>query len=351
MRSIASFINECVDTGAFPGAVWIAGNKDAAPESGCAGLLGPGLGKVRLDSIYDIASLTKIFVTLALMRQMEDGLIRLEDTVDFFLPQWRSAPAAYMTVKELLTHTSALPNLSDLYRYAHTRTGMLEAIRLCPPRADSPDRVLYTCEGYILLGEILSAVDKAPLDTVIAKRVFEPIGMQDACYRPPPALLERIAPTEQCPWRLKMLRGEVHDEKAFVMGGVSGNAGIFSTAADLARIAAFMLGKSMGCGAENTDDFLHTATVKTMLHNYTSGRGQNRGLGWFLAGPGSPAGDLMSSESFGHTGFTGTSIWIDPVYGVYGILLSNRIHPSRNNGQIFRVREIFHNLIVLRAYP
>jgi CubicO group peptidase (beta-lactamase class C family) len=347
MRSIASFIDECTDEGAFPGAVWLAGNKDAVLETGCAGVLGTGLEKVRPDSIYDIASLTKILVTLALMRQMEDGLIRLEDTADFFLPDWRGAPKAGITIRELLTHTSAMPSLTGLYRYTHTRGSMLEAIRLCPPRADSPDSVLYTCEGYILLGEIISTIDGLPLDKVITARVLEPLEMKDTCYRPSPELLARIAPTEKCLWRKRILRGEVHDENALVMGGVSGNAGIFSTAADLAQIASFMLDKGAKRGPENADGFLHTATVKTMIRNYTAGKGQSRGLGWLLAGPGSPAGDLMSAESFGHTGFTGTSMWIDPAAGVYGILLSNRIHPSRDNGRIFRVREIFHNLIVL----
>ncbi|MDR1903688.1 MAG: beta-lactamase family protein [Treponema sp.] len=341
MRSIASFIHRCTAEGAFPGAVWIVGNKDVVLETGCAGVLGAGLGSVRPDSIYDIASLTKIFVTLALMRQMEDGLIRMEDTAGFFLPQWRGAPKAHITIKELLTHTSAMPSLTGLYRYAPTRGAMLEAIRLCPPRADSPDRVLYTCEGYILLGEIIAAIDTLPLDEVIVKRVLEPLGMKDTCYRPPPILRERIAAAEQCPWRARLLRGEVHDENAFVMGSVSGNAGIFSTAADLAGIAAFMLGSG------NADGFLQTATVNMMIRNYTAGRGQNRGLGWLLAGPGSPAGDIMPADSFGHTGFTGTSIWIDPVSGIYGVLLSNRVHPSRDNGKIFRVREIFHNLIAL----
>jgi CubicO group peptidase (beta-lactamase class C family) len=336
-------LEESVSAGACPGASWVVGNGEKILEQGTAGVLGEGLGPVRPDSLYDLASITKIFVTLALMRQAEEGLLRLEDTIGYFKPGFvdRENNKGNITLFELLTHTSVISSLADLFLYAHTPEDMLLAIRRSINRPDSPGTVKYTCEGYILLGTIIAAIDGAPLDEVIRKRVLEPLGMGETGYNPPAALLDRIAPTEYSAWRGRVVRGQVHDENAVVMGGVSGNAGLFSTAGDLARVAGMMLRHGVS-GA-----FLHPASIEKMTRNYTPGRGQNRGLGWLLAGPAAPAGDLMSGRSFGHTGFTGTSIWIDPEYGLYGVLLANRIHPSRENEKFFRVRSIFHNLIIL----
>jgi CubicO group peptidase (beta-lactamase class C family) len=337
-----------VEAGAAPGAAWVVGSREGILEQGTAGILGQGLGPVRADTRYDLASITKIFVTLGAMRMFEDGLLRLEDTVGRFIPAWagdRDYPKGNISLFELMTHTSPIASLLNLFLYAHNREDMLEAIRRSVPRSDSPDTVKYTCEGYILLGEILSRIDGAPLDELIRRRVLDPLGLADTGYlppaQPPAALGERIAPTEYSAWRGGMVRGQVHDENAVVMGGISGNAGIFATAADLAKIALMML----QCGASG--GFLHRATIGLMTRNYTPGKGQHRGLGWMMAGPGAPAGDLMSSRSFGHTGFTGTSIWVDPEPGLFGVLLANRIHPTRENEKIFRVRSIFHNLIIL----
>ncbi|MDR1635864.1 MAG: beta-lactamase family protein [Treponema sp.] len=347
MVSIESYISRCVSEGAFPGAAWAVGGKEKILEQGFRGVLGGNLGPVGPDTIYDIASLTKIFVTLGLMRQFEEGLFRLEDTLGFFLPYFSGNPKGDITIRELLTHTSALHDLPRLYRLAPNREELLEAISLSPLRRDSGTRVEYTCEGFILLGEIMAAIDGAPLDTIIRERVLWPLGMRDTCYRPPPSLLERIAPTEDSKSR-GLIRGEVHDGKAWAMGGVSGNAGLFSTAADLAKLASRVLAKGWEAdGWGEGGAFLRPATIRMTVKNYSPGMGANRGLGWLLAGKGGPGGDLMTEGSFGHTGFTGTSIWIDPEQGLYGVLLSNRIHPDRNNGKIFRCRQIFHNLMIL----
>ncbi|GHV91419.1 esterase [Spirochaetia bacterium] len=367
MQSVETYIKSCVRAGVFPGASWVIGNSKGNGLGHCpdileqgatgvlgqstAGVLGQGLGPVQQDSLYDLASLTKLFVTLALMRQMEDGLIRLEDTVDYFLPAYKNNPKGGISLFQLLTHTSCLSGGTQLYRHAHTREDLLEAIRCSRPRSDSPGRVVYTCEAFILLGEILPVIDgvggmNCGLDPaqVIHRRVLEPLQMNDTCFNPPASLLERIAPTEDCPWRGKIVRGQVHDENAVVMGGVSGNAGLFSTAVDMARFAAAVLASLEG----REEGFLHSITAEMMIHNHTAGKGENRGLGWMIAGPSRAAGDLMSPCSFGHTGFTGTSLWIDPENHLYAVLLSNRIHPSRDNGGIFRTRQIFHNLAVLQ---
>jgi CubicO group peptidase (beta-lactamase class C family) len=341
MKPVRNYLETCVAEGVFPGAAWAIGGKEIL-EIDAVGVLGAGLEKTRQNSLYDLASLTKLFTALALMRQLEDGLVRLEDRVDYFLPSFRNSPLGETTLFRLLTHTAPLPGGTMLYRHAHTREDLLEAIRSTGIRRGG--EVQYTCEAFILLGEIASAVDCAALDELIRVRVCSPLGMNETGYKPPAEEIHRIAPSEDCPWRGRMLRGEVHDENAAVMGGVSGNAGIFSSASDMARLAAAMLDSLEGRGS-----FLRRPTALLMTANLTRGRGENRGLGWMLKGPDSAAGDLMSERSFGHTGFTGTSLWIDPERGIYAVLLSNRIHPRRDNRGIFRTRHIFHNLAILRC--
>lgn len=345
MKTIREFLQESIIGGAFTGATWQVGNRDNILESGAVGTLGIGMEDVAANSLYDLASVTKIVVTCALMRQFQDGLFRLDDPIGEYLPEYADHPKASITIKELLTHTSVIPGSLQLYRHAHTRRDLLEAIRWQLPRADSPNRVAYTSKGYIVLGEVVAALDHSTLDEVVRRRVLEPLQMHDTCWNPPEELIPRIAATEFCPWRGKIVRGQVHDENAVVMEGIAGHAGLFSTAADIGKIAAAMLGANM----PGTDEpFFHPETIKVMTRNYTPGRGEHRGLGFIMQGPGAAAGDLMSEASFGHTGFTGTSIWVDPEKGLYCVLLSNRIHPNRDNPKIFRVRHIFHNLAVLR---
>ncbi len=344
MKEICTFLEECVAGGAFPGAVWNIGNRDGVLERGCVGTLGDGLGPTGLDTLYDLASVTKILVTYALMRQLQDGLVRLTDPLGDLLPSYRNHPTkANITLKELLTHTSMIPGQLQLYRHAHTKEDLLEAIRWQLPRADSPREVSYTSKGYIVLGEVIAAVDGQPLDEVVRRRVLEPLGMTDTCFNPDPMLMPRIAPTEDCPWRGCVVRGQVHDENAVVMGGICGHAGLFSTADDVAKAARMMLSGKTDQG----NAFFHPAVIHAMTQNYTPGCCESRGLGFMMACPASPAGDFMSPSSFGHTGFTGTSIWVDPEQDLYAVLLSNRIYPRRDNPAIHRVRQVFHNLAVL----
>jgi len=341
MSKIQKYLESCVGQGVFPGASWAIGNSSAILEKGSVGLLGNGLGPVKEDTIYDMASITKIFTALALMKQFEDGLIRLVDSVEYFLPSYKDCPLGKVNIFALLTHTAPFMEGPPLYRHVKTRKELLEALRLSKLRADNLEKVFYTCEAFILLGQIISAIDASSLDEVIRRRVLEPLGMKETCFNPPASLIERIAPTEECQIRGRLIRGEVHDENAWIMGGVSGNAGIFSCAPDMTRIGVAML-DSLKNGA-----FLNKATAELMTRNHTPGMGENRGLCWVIAGPGYSCGDLISPAGFGHTGFTGTCLWIDPERKFYGLLLSNRIHPRRDNTKLFRTRNIFYNLAVL----
>jgi len=341
MAKINDYFLSCVANGIFPGASWAIGNSNGVLAKGSVGLLGSGLGPVEEDSVYDMASLTKIFVALAFMKQLEDGLVRLEDTVAYFLPAYKSSPFGEVNLFSLLTHTAPFPGDTHLYRHVKTREELLDSLRRYKFRTDNPDKVLYTCEAFILLGEIISAVDSSTLNEIVKRRVTEPLGMKDSGYLPGPELLPRIAPTEYCSMRERIVRGEVHDENAMIMGGVSGNAGVFSCVPDMARIGAAML------ASLESGDFLHKASAELMTRNHTAGKGDNRALAWMIAGHGTSSGELLSHRSFGHTGFTGTSLWIDPERKIFALLLSNRIHPKRDNTGIFRARHIFHNLAVL----
>jgi CubicO group peptidase (beta-lactamase class C family) len=238
---VQQYIERCVGEKVFPGASWSVGGIDGIFEKGSAGVLGKGLGPVSDDTLYDLASLTKIFVALAFMKQFEEGLVRLDDRVDYFLPSYASSPFGEVPLFSLLTHTAPFPGGTQLYQHAKSREEILNAIRLSGTRKDSPDKVVYTCEAFILLGEIVSAVDTASLDEVIRRRVTSPLEMKDTCYKPGTESFPRIAPTEDCVWRGKMVRGQVHDENAVLMGEVSGNAGLFSSAADMSRLASAML--------------------------------------------------------------------------------------------------------------
>ena len=220
---------------------------------------------------------------------------------------------------------------------------------------------LYSDLGLFLLGEVLERVAGEALDVVAQRRVLGPLGMKDTLYRPGPELTPRIAPTENDPWRGRVLRGEVHDENAFALGGIAPHAGLFGTAPDLARFAQMILSGGVFEGRrivsrETVERFTRLAGVP----------GSTRALGWDTptngttarsSSPGTPgyssAGTLFSARSFGHTGFTGTSLWIDPERGLFVILLTNRVHPSRQNDAIRQVRADVADAVVraLAGWP
>jgi CubicO group peptidase (beta-lactamase class C family) len=287
---------------------------------------------------------TKPLVALGLMRLLERGALCLDDPVERFLPQFQGHVYGGVTMHEILTHTSALQGPADLYRTCLTKQALIDGIYYMPPRSVSPRTVEYSSLGFILLGEIIAGLVGEGLAEAMQALVFDPLGMADTGYNPPEALHARIASTEDCRWRGHMVIGEVHDENAVVLGGACGHAGLFSTAQDLAKICRMMLdGRDAQGGV-----FLTEATRALMRKNHTAGLNHARGLGWQGKDAQlSPAGDLFSERSFGHTGYTGTSLWIDPERGGYAVLLTNRVHPTRNSSEIVLVRHVFHNLAVL----
>ncbi len=288
-----------------------------------------------LDTIFDLASLTKVVATTtSVMMLVEQGRIRLNDRVAAYIPGFERYGKGEITVRHLLTHVSGLRpdvDLADLWM------GYETAIALAVdevPTSRPGERFVYSDINFFLLGDIVQRVSKMPLDRFARERIFEPLGMKDTMFNPASSLEPRIAPTESCSrfgWPcqgpdMTMLRGVVHDPTARRMGGVAGHAGLFSTAADLASFCRMLLGGGTFQGAH----ILSPLAVEKMTSDASPDLNTTiRALGWDIdSAYSSNRGELLPVGSFGHTGFTGTSLWIDPATGMFVIFLSNRVHPD-----------------------
>lgn len=296
---------------------------------------------MKKNTFFDLASLTKPVVTAtSIMILLESGLIRLEDKVSYFIPYFSGGAKDDVTIKHLLTHTSGLPDWQPFYKKYQGYENILNAV-INTSLVSKPGEVyLYSDLGYILLGEIVNIISGKTLDVFAEQNIFIPLGMKSTFFNPGAELQSDCAATELDDERGGVVKGVVHDENAFAMGGVAGHAGLFSTAWDLAIFAQMMLNG----GYYGNLRILSPATVNEMTKNQISGIG-NEGFGWFTKGNGTSAGDLLSNKAYGHTGFTGASIWIDPQYQLITILLTNRVHPTRDNNKHIRVRSLFQNAV------
>ncbi|MFF7192807.1 serine hydrolase domain-containing protein [Streptomyces sp. NPDC008079] len=320
---------------AYSGAAWSVGTAAGPLDRGWTGTRawdGPALNG---DELWDLASVTKPVVGLAVMALVDRGALDLAGTVGRYLPAYRGGDKADLTVRQLLTHTSGLPGQVQLFREHPTGEALLEALRLLPPRSAPDTRVEYSSQGFILLGLIAESAAGEPLDALVDQLVCAPLGLKDTGFNPDEAGRARAVATEDCPWRGRVVAGEVHDENAVVMGGVGGHAGLFAPLADVER-----LGRSLAGGAR---ELLRPETFAEMTAPHTDHLALRRGLAWQGQDPvGSPVGPSPGPDSFGHTGFTGTSLWIDPATARYAVLLTNRVHPSRTADGITAVRHAFH---------
>jgi uncharacterized protein YbbC (DUF1343 family)/CubicO group peptidase (beta-lactamase class C family) len=321
----------------LPGAVILVGRGDAVFFRKAYGnrALVPAVEPMTLDTIFDMASLTKVVATTtAVMMLVEDGRIRLSDPVAQYIPEFAKYGKNRVTVRHLLTHMSGLRPDVDL---GDPWVGYDAAIALATEEvlgAPPGRRFVYSDIGFFLLADIVAKVSKQPFDQFVATRLFQPLGMKDTGFKPAPALRPRIAPTEVCTpfgWPCagpgaEMLRGTVHDPTARRMGGVAGHAGLFSTADDIARFARMLLRGGELDGVR----VLSPLTVARMTSPSTPEDEANvRGLGWDMDSSYSAnRGELLPVGSFGHTGFTGTSIWVDPATQVFVVFMSNRVHPE-----------------------
>jgi uncharacterized protein YbbC (DUF1343 family)/CubicO group peptidase (beta-lactamase class C family) len=296
----------------------------------------PSVEPMTLDTIFDLASLTKVVATTtSVMALVEDGKVRLQDRVAKLIPEFASGGGArdQVTVEQLLTHRAGLAADDPMALYAGTREEIFERKYRQPLVAAPGSKFLYSDVGFEVLGELVRRVSSLPLEEFARQRVFLPLGMGDTGFLPLSSpskkssslSLSRIAPTEKIDGIVR--RGAVHDPRAYALGGVAGHAGLFATAADLARFCAALL--------EGGGGVLSPATVAAMTRPRFFGDENLRGLGWDVAtGFSSVRGDLFPLGSFGHTGWTGTSLWLDPATDTFVILLTNRNHPDESGNVV-----------------
>jgi len=329
---------------AFPGGVVAVGRQGALVELRPFGRFSydPDAPAVRADTIYDLASLTKVIVTTTMaMVLVDEGRLDLTRPVSAFLPAFRGGAKDQVTVEHLLTHSSGVDWWAPLYQEIAGQDAYVRRIVSMDLKHAPGEKALYSDLGLILLGEILQRVAGEPLDAFARKRIFEPLGMKDTLYRPGRGLLPRIAPAEVVAERGGLVHGAVHDENAMALGGVAPHAGLFGTAPDLARFAQMML---------NGGVFEHQRIVsRATLERFTATirvPGSSRAYGWEKPTGDNSAGARLSPLAFGHTGFTGTSMWIDPGQDLFVILLTNRVHPTRENNQIRQVRKDVADAVV-----
>jgi beta-N-acetylhexosaminidase len=307
----------------------------------------PASHAVTPDTIYDAASLTKAVVTTTLVAlQVEAGRIALDLPVARYVPEWNVGPnpewRKSVTIRQLLTHSSGLPAHKDYFLTIHSEREAIANICKEPLEYEPGTKTVYSDLGFILLGEILERVTGMAVDKLARERIFGPLVMANTLFDPPKALLSRIAPTEDdTTYRKRLIRGEVHDENAFAMGGVAGHAGMFATAPDLAAFCQMLLNG----GSYAHQRLLTRATLSQFLSPQAIAT-NSRTLGWMVPTADSTSGRYFSARSFGHLGFTGTSIWIDPDRQLFVILLTNRVYPTRANDKIVAVRPALHDAVM-----
>ena len=336
LANIESVVQEAIQAEKCPGAVVLIGHAGKVVYRRGFGerSLVPHRAPMTTDTIFDMASLTKVIATTtAVMQLVEQGKIRLQDPVTEYWPEFNTNGKDAITVRELLTHYSGLrPDLDLKPEWSGYDTAMTMILAETPVAVPGT-RFIYSDINFETLGEVVYRVSGQPLDVYCDEHIFKPLGMKDTGFRPSAELGERIAPTEK--WNGRMLVGEVHDPTARFMGGVAGHAGLFSTADDLAIFAQMLLDGGTHLGVR----VLSPLSIEKMITPQSPPKKVAvRALGWDLDSPyASPRGEFFPLGSYGHTGWTGTSVWIDPVSKTYVILLSNRVHPD-GRGDVIPLR-------------
>ena len=346
LAGVVAYLRAEVDSGAFPGAVIAVG------RHGRLALLAP-VGHYGVDdprpveagTLYDLASLTKVVgLTTACMLLADAGKLDLDAAVARYIPEFRGIMKDRVTVRHLLTHSAGLLADLPLYDSTATRAAALGAVDTTTLLAPPGTSYRYSDLSAIVLMQAVERITGKPFDRYLTERVFRPLGMSATRFLPPASWRDRIAPTEHdTVFRHRWLRGEVHDESAARLGGVSGNAGLFSNALDLSRFAAMLLNG----GAWDTLQLIRAETVAEFTRRQGLPAGSTRALGWDTPADSgySSAGAKLSRRSFGHTGYTGTSMWMDPERDLFIVLLTNRVHPTRANTAILRVRAYVADLV------
>ena len=345
-------IEAAVKDKAFPGATLAVGYKGKVSVHAFGKLSYDAKSpSVNADTMYDIASLTKVVGTTTITEKLVEGdfpvPLDLDAKVERYLPEWTSSGAQLewrhrVTVRHLLTHTSGLPAFKEYWRMSKGKQGTLDRIFAEPLEYEPGAKMIYSDLGIILLAEIIHRLTGKNLDELTREDIFSPLEMNHTMYLPPKKIWPTIAPTEiDNNLRHRLIQGEVHDENAFAIGGVSGHAGLFSTAPDLAAFCQMLL---------NGGVYAHQRIVRrATIAQFTVPQelsNRTRTLGWVVPSEGGFSGHFYGPHSFGHTGFTGTSIYIDPDRQLFVVLLTNRVNPTRENMKIAKVRPALHDAVM-----
>lgn len=357
LREAARVLRDAVAARAFPCASVEAGRRDGVVWRASFGLLtyDPEAPPAAPDTIFDLASLTKVIATSTLvMRAIDDRRLALADPVGRWLRSWRGADREAVTVRDLLTHSAGLPAYLPLYRDCTGRADFEQAIAALSLEYPPGERAVYSDLGFMLLGFILEEACTRSGRLAGAPGAFDPDATLGAQFRrvaayltpeplafnPPRAWRSRIAPTEVDVWRGRLLQGEVHDENCWALGGAAGHAGLFGTAGAVGAFARAVLRTLAG------ERILAEPETLRVFATRSDVPGSSRALGWDTMLPTSSCGHRLSPAAIGHTGFTGTSLWIDPEQDLYIVLLTNRVHPTRERDAIRHVRPLLHDAIV-----
>ncbi len=346
-----AIIESAIKDKAFPGATLAVGYRGKVSLHSFGKLTYDAKSPaVNINTMYDIASLTKVVATTTLVAKLAEGdfpvPIDLDAKVERYLPEWTIGPQPEwrhrVTVRHLLTHTSGLPPFKEYWRTSKSKQDTLDKIFAEPLEYEPGTKEVYSDLGIILTAEIIERLTGKSLGVLTHDDIFVPLAMSNSMYKPAKKLWPAIAPTEvDKQYRHHLIQGEVHDENAAAIGGVSGHAGVFSTAPDLAAFCQMLLNG----GVYAHQRILRRSTIAEFTAPQQLSNG-TRTLGWAAPTEGGSSGHFFSPHSFGHTGFTGTSIWIDPDRQVFVVLLSNRVYPTRENQKHIKVRTALHDAVM-----
>jgi CubicO group peptidase (beta-lactamase class C family) len=338
-------IQSAIKDSAFPGAVVLVSKEGKIIYEKAFGHLtyDDTSTTVTINTIYDIASLTKVIATTtAVMICFDKNLFSLDDPVEKYLPEFSLNGKEKVTIKNLLLHNSGLPAFKRFYKRYSSAEEVIKDIYKTPLSYEPGSKTVYSDLGFITLAKIVEQVTSKEFDVFCKEEIFIPLQMNSTFFNPPDSLINKIAPTEYDNyWRNKLVWGEVHDETASLLNGVAGHAGLFSTAKDVSNLLQLLLNS----GTFNGHQIIKPATVKLFTTRYSDK--STRALGWDTkSGEGSSAGNLLDITSFGHTGFTGTSIWVDPTRELFVVFLTNRVYPTRENKKLYKVRPVLYNAVI-----
>ena len=344
-KEVETVVNKAIEDRAFPGAVvlvWKDGNILFEKAFGRF-TYDSSSAKVTINTIYDLASLTKVIATTtAAMLCYDRKLFALDDKVVKYIPEFGVNGKENITIKNLLIHNSGLPAWKKFYGRGLNYDDVLKEIFASELEYATGTKTVYSDLGIITLGKIIEKVTGQKLDIFCKDEIFIPLKMNSTYYNPLDSIKKLCAPTEiDKYWRNKTLQGEVHDETSAMLDGVAGHAGLFSNANDLERIISVLIRK----GKLNGKQFIKQSTIELFTKRFSDQ--STRALGWDTRSEtGSSSGDYFSKDSYGHTGFTGTSVWVDSDKNLFVIFLTNRVYPNRENIRIVKVRPQLHNAII-----